>query len=108
MAHGEMDSRTHWIQNNINRGHREQQAKCACGSPLIKALLVDRGEANRSRVRKREEGREIVFILWFLNYQVQLDLHWTSLSHSLDGLLLPFHSAAEMVLSWRGKGTKAV
>jgi hypothetical protein len=49
-----------------------------------------------------------VFIFWFPNYQVQLDLHWTSLSHSLDGLLLPFHSAAEMVLSWRGKGTKAV
>lgn len=51
---------------------------------------------------KREEGREIVFILWFLNYQVQLDLPWTSLSHSLDGLLLLFHFAAEMVLSWRG------
>lgn len=95
MSHGEMDSRTHWIQNNINRGHREQQAKCAYGSPLIKALLVDRGEANRSRVRKREEGRvwmynglgyKVLFLAYILCLTVcktkgKQNAHWATGKH---------------------------
>lgn len=45
--------------------HREQQAmlsKCAHGSLLIKAFLAGWGEANRSGVRNREEGR-----VWMYN-----------------------------------------